>query len=58
MFPFKKKSEASKPSPADEMRERVNKRLDETHTRIDQAIKEMKRRLAEKERLKIVAVAK
>jgi tetrahydromethanopterin S-methyltransferase subunit G len=54
MFPFKKKTpEAKPPCP----RERVNKRLDETDTRLEEALKEMRRRLAEKEQRKL-AVAK
>jgi len=66
MFPFKKKPapapvvETPKPTPHDEMRERVNRRLDDTCTRLDEAVREMKRRLEEKERrtLSLVAVNK
>lgn len=47
MFPFKKK-----PAPAPEpcANEKVNRKLDDTCTRLDKAVEEMKRRLEEKQR--------
>lgn len=48
MFPFKKK-QAPQETP-DAAHEQVNRKLDETHTRLEAAVNEMKRRLEEKRR--------
>lgn len=56
MFPFKKKL-VPVVTPIDELRDRVNKRLDDTHTRLEEVVREMKRRLEDRER-KALSVAR
>lgn len=48
MFPFKKKPAPAPTTPCPS--EQVNRKLDETHTRLEAAVAEMKRRLEEKQR--------
>lgn len=52
MFPFKKKSApVAAPPPAEvpcERTQKLNTKLDETNSRLDEAVREMKRRLEER----------
>lgn len=53
MFPFKKK-----PAPAAEpcANEQINRKLDETHARLDETVRSMQRRLVDRPRRRVALV--